>query len=358
MVHAQPGEDGGRADCSRSAVQQACDLLVETGWIEFKLNGRGGTGPDTSEQPFAAKSYRVRIDRDDLPPPTSSPAPIDDQAEASAASSAEPPIDAATDQGGASQVAGGASRLAGGATMLAPLEGNPSKGISLERERARPAKREAEEFGNWLAAFLKSWPTAAADDQARIASAGRALDARQRKAALDRISAFLAHLKAIKRTHTPAGWRYLEQRSWEALPDAADTPAPATGFVTEGGDQFKLWKVVWKIARPRSGIPSFKLAGAIGERRLYVTRELPIAALWIAEPDRAWRAVTQGSQHYAAWHRWLIALLPANLVETQGRIDLLQLTVPAPWPPRVDGSSSPDNQWPADEVITPAAEKS
>lgn len=325
--------------CSRSAVQQACDILFDAGWIEKQRNGRGGTGPDSSEQPFAALSYRVRIDRSDLPAK-------------GAPAAAEPPIEADAEAGGgASQVAGGASPLAGGATMLAPLEGISSKGISLEGERATAAKAD-EEFGRWLATFLKAWPTAAADDQARIASAGRQLDKTQRKAALDRIQAYLAHLKLIKRTHIPAGWRYLEQRAWEALPDGADRDAApgAAQSAAEGSDQFAIWKAVWKIARPRAGIPQFRLTGAFGQRQLAIARELPAAMIWIADSQRAWRDVEQGTQQFAAWRRWLGELMPANMIEQRGGVGVQLLGVPSPWPPRVDGTASPGNDWPPDEV--------
>lgn len=324
-------------DCSRSSVQEACDILLETGWIERRRNGRGGTGPESSEQPFAAYSYRVRIDRDDLPsdvvpddvPPAPHPEPSPDAVE--------------TDKGGAGIAAGGAAQAAGGAAQAAPLEGISSEGIFSEPERDTRG-RDHEEFAKWLSAFLLRWPTAAADDQSRIATAGRALEREQRKAALDSVPAFLDHLKKLKRKHIPAGWRYLEQRSWEQLPQAAAQAPPTLVLHPDGSMQCRLWELVFKIARPRAGVPSFKRSQQGG---VYANTELPQAMLALCDDAMQWREYRDGEPNHAAWRRWLCELIPPNLIETMhDRSGNRMLRVPCPWPPRKDGTIAPESTGP------------
>jgi hypothetical protein len=310
--------------CSRSAVQDACNLLIETGWAETRRNGRGGTAPDSSEQPFAAFSYRVRMDRDDLPVKSSAP-------------TEQTALEA---EGGATIAAGGAAQAAGGATMAAPLEGIPSEGISSEPERETRA-RDHEEFARWLSAFLLRWPTAAADDQSRIANAARALEKPARKLALEKVPSFLDYLKKIGRKHPPAGWKYLEERRWEQLPDTAKPPdAAVAAGIDEGSPQWLAWEAVFRIARPRAGIPSFRMAGVPGSRKLHVPKSIPDGIAALASADIEWVDYVEGSNGYAAWRRWLCELIPPNLIELYEVGGRRALRAPATWPPRKDGTLS------------------
>ena len=53
--------------CSRASVQDGLDMLYEAQWVEKRANGRGQRAPESSEYPFAAYSYRVLLDRENLP---------------------------------------------------------------------------------------------------------------------------------------------------------------------------------------------------------------------------------------------------------------------------------------------------
>lgn len=106
--------------------------------------------------------------------------------------------------------------------------GEPSK---VEREGAR-AKPEADRD---LAKFRRKWPTSAQDDQGKVERAWNGLSDDERKAALDHVEPFLEDAKRHKRTHTPTGWSYLEQRRWELLPETK-TPSMIT---------FKCWSKEW-----------------------------------------------------------------------------------------------------------------
>lgn len=329
--------------CSRSAVQQACDLLIDTGWIETKRNGRGGTGPDSSGQPFAAFSYRVRLDRDDLPVEDDGEAPQPEKAAEPAPSGAPDPATESS-EGGATIVAGGATMLAGGATMLAPLEGISSKGIFPEGERDARA-REHERFAKWLAAFTLAWPTAASDSQTRIATAGRALSWPERDTALKKIPEFLGYLEKLKRKAIPSGWTYLEERRWTLLPQAPPSaPAPLT--CDEGSAQWRIWQMLWRIARPREGIPGMWLSGQPPKRRLRIFTELPEPLAALADTED-WRTFAEGTPNFAAWRRWLAPFIGANWFQFGPSGAPRTLTVPViddwPWPPRKDGSVGESN---------------
>jgi len=68
-----------------------------------------------------------------------------------------------------------------------------------------------------LSAFMAKWPTAASDDQAKAQRAWGALSLDERAAALDGIQPFLARLKADKRDHVPASWKYLDEKRWALI---------------------------------------------------------------------------------------------------------------------------------------------
>jgi hypothetical protein len=319
-------------DCGRSTVQDAIEQLIETGWVEKKANGRGGRAPVEGEQPFAAYSYRVVLDRDDLPQRLSG----EDQMQESS------PEGAASPAGGATIPAPGA------ASGPAPLEGESSKGISSEPERENARAREHEKFAKWLAAFTLRWPTAAADDQTRIANAGRGLTEDERDAALERIPAFLGHLKQHNRKHVPAGWNYLEQKRFNLIePEKPKAEAPQIFQIHEGTPLFQIWNAVFRIAKAGRGFPDFMVQGQTPHRVLNVRKELPEALIGIAAADCEWRTVIEGQEprgQFAAWWRWLTDIVPASHVSSSEIAGRRSLTVPLAWPPRKDGSIGPPQE--------------
>lgn len=200
----------------RATIQDALEILYERGYVERRANGRGSrAAPIDGEQPFSAHSYRVKLDRDDLPGRIK---------------------DAIGDEGGAATAAGGAAPPAGGAAPPAPLEGISSEGISSEPERESPRAREEMP----VAKFLKRWPTAAVDDHTKITKHWQALSADQQHAAIDGIDAFLAKLKAQGRKHIIAGWKYLEERRWTLIDDDAPN--------ISGKVEIRTWTREWWAA--------------------------------------------------------------------------------------------------------------
>lgn len=308
--------------CSRSAVQEACDILLEAEWIERRRNGRGATGPETSEQPFAAYSYRVRIDRDERVEAVEAPEDIE--------------------EGGAAPAAGGAAPAAGGAAEAAPLEGISSKGISSEGERDARAREEAhEKFAKWLAAFKLQWPTAAADDQSRIANAARGLTDAERKEALAKLPEFLDFLRKTGRGKIPAGWKYLEEKRWTLLAAAAAQAPPQRPLVAENSEQGLIWRAILDIAgHRRDGFPAFWLSGPPQARMVSVPGELSSALLALNSDRETWRDVLEADRdgRFAAWMRWLQGVIPANFIRCQPGKDGRALRVPCDWPPRKDGT--------------------
>jgi len=320
--------------CSRSAVQEACDILLETEWVERRRNGRGSTGPETSEQPFAAYSYRVRIDRDE-------------RAEAAQA------VDEFDDEG-AAEAAGGATLVAGGAAEAAPLEGISSEGIYSEDERDTRARGKAhEKFAKWLAAFKLAWPTAAADDQSRIANAARGLTEAEREQALAKIPAFLDYLRRTGRTRVMAGWKYLEEKRWTLLEQPEAKASAARPMVPEKSEQGLIWRAVIDIAgHQRDGFPAFWLSGPPTARMVAVPSELPSALIALDTDRSGWIEVREVDRdgHFAAWLRWLQAQeLKNNFIRFAPSRDGRVLRVPFDWPPRKDGTIGQSGDPPNEE---------
>jgi hypothetical protein len=115
-------------NCGRTTINRAIDLLVETGYVERKEEGRGSAKPQPGKQPFAAYSYRVRLDRSDKE--------IQDVTEGG--------VYERTPDGGCQPVDRGVSTQAdtGVSTSRTPLtEHTPSKDAPVEQEegRASPA---------------------------------------------------------------------------------------------------------------------------------------------------------------------------------------------------------------------------
>ena len=285
--------------CSRAALYEAIQLLLETGWIERKRNGRGGTGPEASEHPFAAYSYRVVLDRDDLPSRLS----YDDNEV----------------EGGAAPAAGGAAIAAGGAAPeAAPLEQSPCKGIPAEHSERECAR--AREHDKRLAKLKAAWPTAALDDQARIARAWEALGESERDAALAGVETFLDALRRHKRGHTPTLWRYLEERRWTLLPEERAARV----------DSIQCWSKEWwaaLLARIDRGQPVAWMVQFAAER----------GGAWAVAPDElpppeamaVLKSYPSDGPELAAWRPWL-AVRGAKLPQWRERIWVF---LPGPEPP-------------------------
>jgi DNA-binding transcriptional ArsR family regulator len=209
---------------SRGTVQGALHRLYEAGWVDKRLEGRGAVGPNPNKQPFAAHSYCVLLDGARRSPET----PQRNDA-----------ADDANEEAGANpELARGASpELARGANFrLAPLEQTPPNYSSeLERDaRAREAKRR-----HFAREFRKRWPTAALDDQTKLDKAIEALPDNEIEPCLDGIAPFIDDLKKHGREHSPAGWRFINERRWTLLPPRAAADASSDVHT------FKCWSREW-----------------------------------------------------------------------------------------------------------------
>jgi hypothetical protein len=318
--------------CGRSTLYDAFELLRESGWIERRANGRGSTGPETSEHPFAAYSYRVILDRDDLP-----------ERLAPALASNETATGAPDE--GAAQAAGGAAIPAGGAAIPAPLEGNPSKGISSEPERESAPAREKRARG--LATFEQRWPTAAVDDRGKTAYAWDALTEDERDEAVARIGAFLDSLKRHKRTAVPAGWKYLEQKRWRLLETKPPTEATTRFSAIEDSAEWKAWAVFYRCCGQYS-IPGFLISGDPGRRIATVPEQWPPVGREFDLEMAEWRSVFEGDGQFAAWLRRLRELKGVSIATRTTIRDgksVQTLSVPDEWPP---------NKGPPDQTFRPS----
>lgn len=317
--------------CGRSTIYDAASLLFECGWVERRANGRGGRAPIDGEQPFAAYSYRVLLDREVLP----------DRLKSDGESTPEEPKTPATPtanspEGGAAQAAGGAGIAAGGAAMAAPLEGISSEGTYSEPERE--CAREHEERAKGLASFEARWPTAAADDRNKTTWAWAALSEQERDDALAYIGPFLEDLKRHKRTGIPAGWKYLEQKRWTLLARKAETAkVGAPESVPINSDQGRVLAVLHRIARmPRP----------LENKGCYLLLRplLPQAmALLQAPPHEEWIFISESQiNQCAAWNEFIGRELEGKsrpmLISDRNPGGHRGFLAPWPWPPLKDGS--------------------
>ena len=209
----------------------------------------------------------------------------------------------------------------------------------IERER----EREREKHALNLAEFKRRWPTAASDDQATIDAAWFDLSPQDGDEALAGIVPFLENLKRDRRTHVPAGWKYLRQRRWTLLAPAK-TQAPPSGYPRDSveakalavlhdivgtGDFFR------KVHRRRDGTVSYPKP---------ITPQL--AALALAGPQADWVALTRPQA--AAWET-----LFRETVTVQVRKRLKEDDrAPWPWPPSVDGKIYTSATGPPEALMT------
>jgi hypothetical protein len=255
----------------RATIYDGLEILYERGYVERRTNGRHSRpAPSEGEQPFSAHSYRVKLDRDELPARIK---------------------DAIGDEGRAAPAAGGAAEAAGGADRAAPLEGISSEGISSEPERESARAREEMP----VAKFLKKWPTAAVDDHGKIIKYWQDLGGDEQHAALAGIDAFLARLKADGRKHIIAGWKYLEEKRWKLL--EAEAPADHSHDVKTWSQEW--WAVLFhRIATDQA--TGFMLRYAV---------ERPHGALWTldkATEEQTSRLIAYAANgpEMAAWRSW------------------------------------------------------
>lgn len=310
-------------NCGRSTIYDALELLFGAGWVEKRANGRGKIGPETSDHPFAAFSYRVILDRENLPD-----AIAEDRPNAAHPAPPSRPQNGAIDP--AAIPAPPAAIPAGGAGEAAPLEGISSQGISTEPERESARAREKRARG--LAAFEQRWPTAAVDDRGRTSWAWNELTEDDHEAALAGIGPFLDDLKRHKRTAVPAAWKYLEQRKWSLL-DQKSEPSPNDRFIARhGSDEWCAWDAFYHCCGYVSGIPDYMRTNQNGVVTANFVRQWP-PDIGRNLPDRSeWKTFHEGSPNFAAWRNRLREVPNIRLSAT--------VTVPFDWPPN-RGSTDP-----------------
>lgn len=232
--------------CARSTVQAALDLLYETGWLERRLEGRGKRAPDPAGKPFAAHSYRVILDRDEVAgrmAEVAAPAP-ETTPEGGVPDQPAPPGGCPTDRQGVPD-------------QPAPLEGISSEG------KEREARARGPDFERRWRRLFETYPGAAGDDidRARLLFADLP-DADQAEAAgvgLDRFVTW--HAGRSKREKRPFLQDYLRNRIW-TLPEviaagAGEGQAEEDSFADRSVPIFSRswWCLVWAYARAAADNP-------------------------------------------------------------------------------------------------------
>lgn len=212
----------------------------------------------------------------------------------------------------------------------------PDSTQKIEREHAR----EKEKHALNLVEFKRRWPTAASDDQATIDAAWFDLSAQDGEDALAGIAPFLENLKRDRRSHVPAGWKYLRQRRWTLLAPAARDPAASAAYPRDSGEARALM-VLHEIAAAGDGFRKIyrRPDGSISYRKPVTLR---LAALAEAPSTAEW--VTLGRNQAAAWEGLL-----RDTITIQVRKHLKEGDrAPWPWPPSVDGTIYSDQS----DIIT------
>lgn len=332
----------GELHCSRGSVQNSLERLVNAGWVEKQR--RDKEVEEAGKHPSRSYAYRVLLDHDQTEGESDGTEVEVDEPESYA--------ETASDEGGCQPVGTGGANpelarganpgLARGANTYVGTKNDPSITIPLEREGERDARARLDRKEKFVAKFQQRWPTAAADDQQRTRYAADALTEAEEAEALAGIDPFLAELKRLKRQNVVAGWRYLEEKRWTLLeaPDKAGRPSAAASTVhppdSPGAKAIKALHEIagridafFKIWRRPDGTVSFPL-------------ELTPRLLAFANvPDRtSWVALTH--QQAGAWEALLRTVYPdARILRTHMREGSM---APWPWPPRVDGTLSPESE--------------
>jgi hypothetical protein len=201
-----------------------------------------------------------------------------------------------------------------------------------ERERTRAREKHALH----LADFKRRWPTSASDDQSRIDEAWFALTPEEADAALTGITPFLEKLKRDKRTTVPAGWKYLRERRWTLLEQAA--PSAPSGYPRDSIEAralINLHEVFGKGAPFRQifvrDVVSYRKAEMCERIRKFA--EMPPRDQWVQITTRN----KDGKNEVGAWTAFGrdFCALPGAKVFAEGDY--------APWcfPPSVEGKLYP-----------------
>lgn len=155
----------------------------------------------------------------------------------------------------------------------------------------------------------------------------------EQEAAIAGITPFLEAERKAGRTRIIAGQTYLEQKRWELLKAEPDKPAGPVSYTPcspEGRALLALYRIgriedLFYSTVQRKGTVWWK-----GE----ITPQ--IAALAEASPEAAW--ATLSHQQAGAWDALLRKIIPSARRRPLAAGD----AAPWPWPPRVDGTLSPD----------------
>lgn len=207
-----------------------------------------------------------------------------------------------------------------------------------ERERARAKEKHAIN----LAEFKRRWPTAASDDQARIDHAWFDLSSDEASAALSGIPAFLAKLKADKRTTVPAGWKYLREKRWTLIDQTK--PTGATSGYPRDSNEAKAVLALYELAR----CGSYARGTMIRDGVLYYYRPVTQRMLALANAPAVANWVAIDRRQAAAWEGLL-----SEAVTVQTRTKLREGdSAPWPWPPSVDGKLYTDATGPPESLMT------
>lgn len=330
-------------DCSRSSVQRSLDRLCDAGWVQKKRP------PWSAEdgQPSNSYMYRVILDRDDEPETSiRNPNDADSEAESHApdaiAEGECPPVGTPTDEGGAHPDGhpGAQPYVGTGAHTYVGTKNDPLERPPIERER--DARARAEKTARFLVDFEKRWPSKV-DDRQRTAYAAEALSLEEQEAALAGIALFLDAMKRQKRDRVPAGWKYLEQKSWQLL--AKDAPGPeAVKPVARNTPEAKALMVLHEIAGKSDAMWRIFIRGDLIH---YPKPMTPRLAALAQAPDKAeW--IILNRQQAGAWE----ALL-RDAVAVANRQPLREgARAPWPWPPKVDGALYTATGPPPDQLMT------
>lgn len=208
---------------------------------------------------------------------------------------------------------------------LLKTESPRTESDQIEREAVGYDRKAA-----FIAAFETRWPTAATDDRARTAKACRDLPDDQENPALNGIGAFLEKLKRDGRKNVPAGWRYLEQRPWSLLLEAAKAEPQSFAPLPGGSPQAKAVEVIYGLSGKASAVHGFM---RLRDRSIAYSREVTPQLLALADaPDqREWPVLNR--QQAGAWNAVidLYVALAAHGHLKEGA------HAPWPWPPSKDG---------------------
>lgn len=198
-----------------------------------------------------------------------------------------------------------------------------------EREHARVREKHALN----LAEFKRRWPTNATDDQTRVDNAWFALSFDEGEGALAGIAPFFEAMKRARKDHAPAGFNYLGQKRWTLLDQAPSASAVMPSYPRDSAEA-KAVRAAYEIAGTLDAFHKFMLRGD----SLYYRGDITPKLLKLAETPQRQDWVSLDRQQAAAWD----ALL-AEVVKVSVRHRLREGSrAPWPWPPRKDGTLSPE----------------